>query len=271
MRDEDCIAFLQMILPRLQMRWPGFRKVRSQVCKRLQRRLHVLSLNEIEDYQQYLHMHQTEWHTLDTICRITISSFYRDQAVFRFLECAVLPELAQRVSDRGYDRVKVWCVGISSGEEPYTLMLLWKFACQSRFADLRLQLTATDADVNMLQRATEASYSFGSLKNLPEGWRKQAFLQHNNAFQLKPEYRTGMRFLLQDVREQMPDEMFDLIMCRNLVCTYYDEALQVKLLEQMAAHLTDHGALVLGIHETMPAGITKLKAWSERLRIYRKV
>ena len=95
MRDEDCVAFLQWALPRLHMRWTGFRKVRAQVCKRLQRRLGQLGLGGLGDYRHHLAGHGEEWPILDGLLRITISRFYRDKGVFAFLADRVLPSLAE--------------------------------------------------------------------------------------------------------------------------------------------------------------------------------
>jgi len=61
MRDAECIAFLQWALPRMGFRWPGFRKVRGQVCKRVGRRLKELGLTDLEAYQVYLGTHPEEW------------------------------------------------------------------------------------------------------------------------------------------------------------------------------------------------------------------
>ena len=101
MKDEACISFLQWALPRLHMHWPGFRKVRRQVCKRLGRRLEELHLSNLGDYRLYLEDNPPEWHILDTICRITISRFYRDWGVFDTLQSQVLPELVEKVLRQG--------------------------------------------------------------------------------------------------------------------------------------------------------------------------
>ena len=82
MRDTECIEFLQWCLPHMSMRWVGFRRVHKQVCKRLQRRLRELGLVDLKAYRRYLEQHRVEWHTLDHLCQITISRFYRDRVVF---------------------------------------------------------------------------------------------------------------------------------------------------------------------------------------------
>ncbi len=72
------------------MRWPGFRKVRGQVCKRVRRRIAELNLESVATYEEYLLDHGEEWAMVDRMCRITISRFYRDQGVFSSLaECVM--------------------------------------------------------------------------------------------------------------------------------------------------------------------------------------
>jgi chemotaxis protein methyltransferase CheR len=101
MKHDDCVGFLQWALPRLRLRWPGFRRVRRQVCQRLGRRLRELGLGELQAYQLYLGNHPAEWQVLDGLCRITISRFYRDRTIFVALEREVLPVLARQVLVRG--------------------------------------------------------------------------------------------------------------------------------------------------------------------------
>ena len=68
----------------------------------------------------------------------------------------------------------------------------------------------------------------------------------------------------------MPGERFDLVLCRNLVFTYFAEQLQREQLECIQALIVKGGALVIGIHEALPAGSHALDAWSDRLGIYIK-
>ncbi len=94
MNDEECVRFLQWALPKLHLRWAGFRKVRRQVCKRIDRRLSELELTDTDAYRLYLESHPIEWESLDSFTRITISRFYRDRYVFDFLKRETLPALA---------------------------------------------------------------------------------------------------------------------------------------------------------------------------------
>lgn len=270
MKDSECVQFLQWALPRLHMRWPGFRKVRSQVCKRITRRMHQLDIDRVADYRAYLEEHLQEWEVLDVLSRVTISRFYRDKAMFAFLESDVLPVLAQQATDRRQESLRVWSAGSSSGEEPYTIALVWILRLQSKFPRLRLEIIATDVDPNMNRRARSACYLYSSVKNLPADWREQAFVKQDELFCLKPEYRRDVRFVEQDVRVEMPSGQFDLVLCRNLVFTYFEEAQQRQILDRMLDGIQPRGALVIGIHEELPEDTNGFCLWSDRLRVFRK-
>jgi len=268
MKDSDCIHFLQWSLPRLQLRWPGFRKVRRQVCRRIQRRIETLELSGPEAYRDYLERHPEEWSVLHQLTPITISSFYRDRGVWDFLWHKVLIQLATD----GVRKLRAWSIGCASGEEPYTLMIAWRIGVMPLRPHVNMSIVATDVYEPMLERARTACYSSGSLKQLPANWLDQAFNQQRDQYCLQPSYRTGINIKHQDIRTALPDEAFDLIMCRNLVFTYFDESLQRKTMHRILSCLHDGGALVIGRRESLPKGDWGLAAWdgAEGLGIYRK-
>ncbi len=270
MRDEQCVRFLQWVLPQLRMRWEGFRKVRRQVCKRLARRLGDLGLTDLEDYRDYLQQHADEWRHLDALCRITISRFYRDKGVFATLSEEVLPLLADAAQERGDKKLRVWSAGCGGGEEPYTIAILWDAEFRLRYPDVQVEIVATDADPIMLARGDDARYAFASLKELPASWRDKAFEQTNDTYRINPEYRCDITFVEQDIRTEQPGGPFDLVLCRNLVFTYFDDELQSQLLECIVATMRDGAALVLGIHEQLPVDTRGISAWFQKQRIYRR-
>ena len=251
MTDADCVAFLQWALPRLDLRWPGFRKVRRQVCKRIARRMAALGLPGIEAYRAYLSAHQNEWAVLDGFCRITISRFYRDRAVFEHLAQDVFPALAASARS---GPVACWSAGCASGEEPYSLAILWQLAAQKAAGWPPLSIVATDADAHLLTRARVACYPPGSLRDAPAGWRDTAFEQRNGQLCLRDSFRRPVRFLQQDIRAEMPPGPFDLILCRNLAFTYFAPAVQARVLARLEDRLADDGWLVVGRREMLPDG-----------------
>ena len=269
MRDAEGVQFLQWCLPRLRLCWPGYRKVRRQVYKRISRRLELLELHSVADYRSYLETHPEEWAVLDSSCWIPISRFYRDKSVFQFLEQEVLPSLARQGLAQGERILRCWSVGCAAGEEPYSLSLLWKLKLQFQFPTIRLVVLATDIDDQTVARARQGRYPPSSLKDLPESWRAQAFDQTAEGFRIKPEYQDPVTFLVQDIRRAAPEETFDLILCRYLAFTYFDTALQNNTLRQLVDRMQAGGALVIGKGESLPEGEFGLTTWSEKEGVYR--
>lgn len=271
MKDVEGVQFLQWCLPKLRLVWPGYRKVRRQVYKRIQRRLEFLGLSSLADYQRYLETHQEEWEILDSSCWISITRFYRDKSVFQFLEQEVLPSLARQALAQGESVLRCWSLGCAAGEEPYSLSLLWKLKLQAQFPTVRLIILATDIDDRAIAHAQQSCYPPSSLRDLPESWRAQAFDQTAEEFQIKPEVRESVTFLMQDIREAAPKETFHLILCRYLVFTYFDTTLQNSTLRQLVERMRTGSALVIGKDESLPEGEFGLIPWSEQEGVYRRV
>jgi chemotaxis protein methyltransferase CheR len=270
MDDRDCVRFLQQTLPRLQLRWRGFRRVRRQVCRRLQQRLRELELPDLAAYEQLLDRHPPEWDRLDACCRITISRFYRDHGLFCVLEHEALPQLAGLVRDSGRQRLDVWSAGCGAGEEPYSLAILWANSLEPALRQTPAAITATDADPVMLQRAGTACYPFSSIRGLPPDWRDIAFSLVDGEYCLQPRYRQPVRFMAQDIRLAAPGGPFDLVLCRNLAFTYFADDLQRTTTVRIASVLRPGGLLVLGEHERLPGDQDGLTPWRAGLPLYRK-
>jgi len=254
----------------MHLRWPGFRKVRRQVYKRIDRRLQELELPSLESYRHHMEDHPGEWATLDGLCWIQISRFYRDRGVFQHLEREILPQLAQRQVARGESELRCWSAGCAGGEEPYTLAIVWKQHLALRFPALDFRVVATDIDRQAIQRAERGCYHTSSMKELPAEWRAQAFVASGEEICLKDEYRASVTFLVQDLRESAPDGLFQLILCRNLAFTYFDETSRTETLLRLTDKLVPGGALIIGKLESLPDGPWEVQPWSKPLGVYRK-
>jgi chemotaxis protein methyltransferase CheR len=269
--DPQWISFLQWALPQLHMRWPGFCNVRKQVCKRVHRRRQALQLADLDDYRDYLQHHPQEWRVLDTLCRITISRFYRDQGIFRLLAGQIIPDLAEQVRREGNRRLDVWSAGCGNGEEPYTLANLRTVRQQQRNPDITLRILATDVDPRSLDRARTACYPFSSLKELPASLRESAFTESAGRYCLQSRYKRPVLLVEHDVRGPVPVSALHLILCRNLVYTYYGEELQREITGSLAEALQPGGVLVIGSHETLPDAVPGFICLPYMRGIYRKI
>jgi len=270
MQDRDCVEFLRWALPRLDLRWQGFRRVRRQVCRRLARRLRELSLEDLAAYRAHLERHEEEWAVLDGLCRISISRFFRDRAVWEALRDEVVPELASAAQTREPPVLMAWSAGCASGEEPCSLTAVWQLGVRDAFPEVALSVLATDSDPRLLARAHAGEYPASSLKDFPAEWRDAAFETVRGGFRLRRRLREGIELRLDDLRGPAPAGPFDLVLCRNLAFTYFDEALQQDTCAKLARVLVPGGALVLGRHEVLPPGAQDLAPWLPALGIHRR-
>jgi chemotaxis protein methyltransferase CheR len=234
--DAACVAFLQWSLPRLGLRWAGYRRVHRQVCRRLHRRLGELGLPDLDAYRARLAADPAEWDVLATLTPVTISRFARDRAVFDALARAVVPAL-------GRARLRAWSAGCASGEEAYTLALLWP----------AMDVLATDVHPAVLERARRAAYPRSSLRELTPAERKRAFEARGDEHVVRPEIAARVTVARHDVRDTPPPGgPFDLVLCRNVAFTYLDEDRRRAVLAGMASAVRTGGALVIGLHEALP-------------------
>ena len=268
---QACVHFLKWALPKRNMRWAGFKKVRGQVCSRINKRLKELDLEDYNTYKAYLKDHQKEWEVFDQMTHITISKFFRDYESWKHLGQEILPALAQKAFEEKRN-LRCWSAVCASGEEPYTLAILWKKIIAPDFPALIPEIIATDVDEHMLKRSYRACYEAGSLKELPDQWIVGVFNKEDSEYCLNKDYKNMVDLLQQDIRQEMPEGLFDIIFCKNLVAMYFTKELAVKLFRKIAQKLRNGGFLLLGNHEAFPVKEVKgIGIYSKGLNIYRKV
>jgi chemotaxis protein methyltransferase CheR len=259
--DDRCVEFLQWALPRLGLRWAGFRKVRRQVCRRVARRVAALDLEGgLPDYRAYLETHPEEWAVLETLTPVTISRFARDRAIFDTLTRTVVPVLERAARADGRERLVAWSAGCASGEEAYTLALMWP----------SMDVLATDVHPAVLERARRAAYPDSSLRELTPRERSTAFVRRDDEHVVRREHAARVTVAHHDLRDPPPRRPFDLVLCRNAAFTYFAPEQQRAVLAHMAAALRPGGALVVGLHEALPEPATPFAPWPGTRAVHRR-
>jgi chemotaxis protein methyltransferase CheR len=268
MTDAESVTFLQWALPRLHRRFRGYKNVRGQVEKRIRRRIAALGLSGFSEYRARLEEDPDEWNVLDGLCGVTISRFHRDRQVWATLRDEVLPTLADDATAAREPRLRCWSLGCASGEEPYTLSILWTLELADRYPHLSLGVLATDVDEEVLERARLAIYEAGSLRELPSSSLEAAFDLDEGVYRLRERFRAPVEFRKADARGALPEGPFHLLLCRNIVFTYFDEDLQRETLDRALTRLVPGGAFIVAPHEKLPPG-APLEPWFPKLGIYR--
>lgn len=270
MKDNQCVNFLQWALPRLNLRWQGFRKVRRQVCRRIATRIDELELGDILEYQRYLHDNRAEWDVLNRLCRVTISRFYRDRVVFDYFASDVFPVITENFHRKNHRTIRVWSCGCASGEEPYTVAILWHYGIRHRFPDIRLEILATDIDPVLIARARTACYEMSTLHEIPSELRGHAFEETVDGYCLKDCIKRYVRFQLQDVRQESPRGKYQVVLCRNLAFTYFASQVQQEIIRQISQVMEQGGVLITGRHELPAFAGSDFEPWVEHLPIFQK-
>lgn len=272
MTDDELVSFLQWALPKIGFRWKGFKKVRRQIGKRLKLRLSELDLYDIGAYKELLQKVTAEWGVFKSFCNITISRFYRDKSVFKTIQEKVFPDLIKLAEKADKQQLNFWSIGCCSGEEPYTIAILWDEFRGSNIPDqTSLKILATDISQSLLQRAQTAIYTTSSVRNLPNHLINKSFKVDNRQYILEDRYKKYIDFQIQDICTTIPKDKFNIILCRNLIFTYFDYTIQKRLLNKILKNLEDGGFLVIGIHEKIPPGEFLLQQIEGINCIFRKV
>jgi chemotaxis protein methyltransferase CheR len=255
MRDADLVSFLRELLPRLDLDWRGFRKVRRQVGRRLAARLAELQLASLEEYAMLIAGEPAERRVLDRLCRVTISRFWRDRRVYEHLAAVELPRAALAAREDGRRRLLLWSAGCASGEEPFSVAIGWQLLARGASGGVCMRMLATDVDMETLRRAVRGPvYGEASVRELPVDWRRRAFDTGAGGFRLRDEFRQGVAFARHDLRDPVSGACFDGILCRNVAFTYFAEGLRRLTAARLASLLRPGGFLLVGAHETLPGG-----------------
>ena len=179
-----------------------------------------LRLADFAGYRARLEAGPAEWAVFDECCHITISRFFRDRGVFEILRRRVLPDIAARARREGRD-ARIWSAGCASGEEPYTVKILWDLDVASSFPNVSLSIIATEIDKAMLARAQEGCFEATSLHELPAHFVSQAFDQMEPGFASSRPIGKELSFFTRTCGYEMPASVFDLILCRYVAFTYF--------------------------------------------------
>ncbi len=170
---------------------------------------------------------------------INVSEFYRNRNRWDVLENKILPELLGRTK-----RPKIWSAACSTGEEPYTIaMILSKFMPLSQ-----VQIQATDIDENVLARAKQGFYPARSLNEVPLEMKNKYFTMEGNLYKISPEIIRAVDFRKHNLLEETFSGHYDLIVCRN-VLIYFTEEAKVRLYHKFSRAMKTEAIFFVGSTE----------------------
>ena len=239
--------FLREVAPSFGLQWRPFK--RRGIERKVKERIAQIGLSHFEEYLLKIKKDPKEQNHLLKILKITISRFFRDREVFHAIEYSIIPTLLQEENKKDF---KIWSIGCASGEEPYSLSILWKEKFEKIWPQIHLSILATDIDENLLERAEKARYKKSSLKEVPEDILKNYFKMDNGFYVLDQVIRESVTFKKHDIVREEPFYGMDMVFCRNLAFTYFSKAIQIDMLKKIFGSLRGKGYLVIGKDESLP-------------------
>ncbi|HET6557857.1 MAG TPA: chemotaxis protein CheB [Prolixibacteraceae bacterium] len=240
---------------------------KNTLYRRIERRMVIHQVNKITSYVRYLQENPAEVNILFKELLIGVTNFFRDKEVWKYLKDKALPLLMENADQPR--RLRAWIPGCSTGEEAYSLAIVFKEALEKMNPNnnFSLQIFATDLDEVAVEKARKGTFSDHILADVSAERLKRFFVKTNDKYRVNAEIREMVVFASQNVIKDPPFTKLDILLCRNLMI-YLDAGIQKKLLEMFHYSLNTGGILVLGSAETNAAHSDLFSVIDSKCRIY---
>ena len=241
---------------------------RNTICRRIERRMSLQRIDDIDDYVRYLQESNVELNILFKELLIGVTSFFRDPAAFELLKEEYLPELLRDKPD-DY-QVRVWVPGCSSGEEAYSLAIVLRECMEKMGRHFQVQIFGTDLDEDAIGVARVGRFPESIAADLTPERLAKFFVHDEKRFTVAKTIREMVVFAVQDLIKDPPFTKLDLLCCRNLLI-YFGPQLQDKLLPVFHYSLRPEGLLFLGSSETIGHTSDLFTVLDKKWKIFRRL
>jgi len=239
----------------------------STVLRRVERRIGLGNIEDVIAYAEQLRESPAELNALYRDLLIGVTRFFRDGEAFEVLARDVVPALLDKYGPD--EEIRVWVAGCATGEEPYSLAILFDEQARLRDRRLSLRIFATDVHRASLEIASEGHYPAEALNELREDRKARYFRPDGDAFCVTKELRQMIVFACHNVIADAPFTRVDLVTCRNLLI-YFQLPAQQRALSLFHFALRTDGCLWLGPAETPGPIAEEFDELDRHWRIYRK-
>jgi two-component system CheB/CheR fusion protein len=238
--------------------------------RRVERRMAMAAIgaNEMEKYVEILGRDPVEVEQLAKDLLIHVTGFFRDPAVFDILTKTIVSEL---IRDRQANHaVRIWVPGCSTGEEAYSLAMVFQEQIAAANSTLKLQIFASDADADAVAFARSGLYPPKIAADISPERLAAFFIKDEQGYKVLPELRAVVVFTVHDLLTDPPFSRIDLISCRNVMIYLGSEA-QRKVVALFHFALRKGGILLLGNAEGVGDALDRFEVISKPARLYRHI
>jgi two-component system CheB/CheR fusion protein len=237
----------------------------STVMRRIERRMTINQLGGLSDYISYLQQNPREVEALFKELLIRVSNFFRDPEAFATLEKKVIPRLLKHKNVA--QTVRAWVPGCATGEEAYSVAMLFQEQMEVLNRRHEIQIFGTDIDSEAIDAARTATYPENIAADMPAERLHRHFIKQPSGYQVAKGIREMLVFAEQDVLKDPPFSRLDLISCRNLLI-YLEDDLQKRLLPLFYYALKGGGYLFLGSAESIGEATALFSVVSRKWKIF---
>ena len=220
---------------------------RSTVLRRIERRMVVTHSAGLADYVKFLAANAEEASILVKEILIGVTNFFRDPAFFEKLKQNVIYNIVEHAGEK--DPIRVWSAGCSTGEEAYSLAILFRETLDELGVQRDIKIFATDVDSRAIEQAGKGVYTESILDDVSPERLARFFSKKNELYTISKEIRRMIIFAPHNMLSDPPFGKLDLICCRN-VMIYFQPVLQRSLFSIFHSALKNGGYLFLGKSET---------------------
>lgn len=220
---------------------------RTTVLRRIERRMVVNHCENLSEYAKFLDTSQEEVNILVKEILIGVTNFFRDPSFFETLKAKALYPIVQNAREE--EPIRVWSAGCSTGEEAYSIAILFQEILEELHVRRDIKIFATDIDIQAIEQAGKGVFSENIIDDVSAERLAKYFMKRNDQYHISKEIRRMIIFAPHNMLSDPPFGKLDLISCRN-VMIYFQPVLQRGLFAVFHSALKNGGYLFLGKSET---------------------
>lgn len=240
----------------------------NTILRRIGRRMGLNHVETHESYVRYLRETPGEVEFLFRELLIGVTNFFRDAESFETLKTDILPKLFESMKED--DSFRVWIPGCSTGEEVFSLAIVFREVLDKNPKRINLQLFGTDIDSYAIDKARDGLFPASISEDVSKERLNRFFIREGDFYRIRKEIRDAVVFSVQDVIKDPPFSRLDLLCCRNLLI-YLDTDAQKKLLPLFHYTLKPNGLLILGSSETIGGFSNLFETLDKKWKIFRRL
>lgn len=245
----------------------GFYKP-STIIRRLEKRMSINQIDKMEDYIRFLQSSATEARILAQELLIGVTKFFRDPETFELVKERVIPQIL--INRKTGSPLRIWVAGCSTGEEAYSLAIIFLEYFEEHKENVDIKIFATDIDKNAIEIASTGIYPDSILADISQERLNRYFVREESTYQVRDTLRKMVIFAHQNIIKDPPFNKIDLITCRNLMI-YLQPQAQKKVLSFFHFSLNPDGYLLLGKSESVGDMVNQFKSIDNKWKLYKKL